>query len=73
VFHYKMGLAQHCCTILGSVWRACVDSGLPHSNLSCTDSLVSLTPAERELQSSATDFHCRMMVSQMVNSLCFFL
>ncbi len=73
VFSYKMGLAQHCCTLLGSVWRACVDSGLPHSTSSCTDLPVSLTPAERELKSSPTDFCCQMLVSRTMNSLRCFL
>ncbi len=64
VFRCEMRLVRHCCTILGSVWRACVDSGLPPSTLSYTGLPVSSTPAERELKSSLTDFHCRKMVYQ---------
>jgi hypothetical protein len=50
VFSYKMGLAQHCCTLLGLVQHARVDSGSLPSTSSCTDSLRSLTTAERELE-----------------------
>jgi hypothetical protein len=46
----KMGLAQHCCTLLSLVQHACVDSGPLPSTSSCTDSLRSLTPAGRELK-----------------------
>jgi hypothetical protein len=50
VFSYKMRLAQHCCTLIGLIQHARVDSGLLPSTSSCTDSLRSLTPAERELE-----------------------
>jgi hypothetical protein len=50
VFSYRMGRAQHCCTLLGLVHYTCVDSGSLPSTSSCTDLLRSLTPAERELE-----------------------
>jgi hypothetical protein len=50
VFSYKMGLIQHCCTLLGLVQHARVDSGSLPLTSSCTDSLKSLTPAECELE-----------------------
>ncbi len=64
----KMGPAQHCCTRLSLVQHVRIDSGpLPWTS-SCTDSLRSLTPAERELKKRLashsllpTAFHCRLM------------